>query len=257
MTDTTVSQRPYVLVTNDDGVTAPGLAALIDALRDTCNLIVVAPDGPRSGAGCSITCTQPVSYRLLSDTPCLQVYACSGTPVDCVKMALDIICPRRPDMIVSGINLGNNASICTFYSGTVGAVIEGCIKGLPAVGFSLDTFDAAEANYDVCATHIIKVVDYVIKHGLPKYTFLNVNFPAIDNIKGLRVCRMAMGDWVKEYAPANNPRGGNHFWMTGDYELRDEGDNHDMEALSEGYASVVPQRLDMTDYNLLTKLSEL
>lgn len=254
--ETSLPVRPYVLVTNDDGIVAPGIAALICALQPTCDLCVVAPDGPRSGAACSITCAAPLSYHLVSEEPGMKAFACSGTPVDCVKLALQEVCERKPDLIVSGINHGNNASICTFYSGTMGAVIEGCIKGIPSIGFSLATFEQG-ADFSPCTTWIQQIVQHVLQNSLPLHTFLNVNFPAIPEIKGLKVCRQAMGDWVHEFAPLSCPRPGNWFWLTGEYANRDKGRDHDMAALSAGYASVVPQRLDMTDHDALQSLSAL
>ena len=203
-------KRPYVLVSNDDGIAAPGIAALICALQPIADLIVVAPDGPRSGAACSITSTVPVSYRLVSDEPGLKAYACTGTPTDCVKLALHALCERRPDLVASGINLGNNASVCTFYSGTMGAATEGCIKGIPSIGFSLDTFDASQANYQPCVEHIVRIAQHVLANGLPPYTMLNVNFPNTDRIKGIKACRMAMGDWQHEWHRIECPRGGDH-----------------------------------------------
>ncbi|MCF0195432.1 MAG: 5'/3'-nucleotidase SurE [Bacteroidaceae bacterium] len=249
--------RPYVLITNDDGIVAPGIAALICALQPTCDLIAVAPDGPRSGASCSITTTTPLSYHTLNDEPGMQAFACSGTPMDCVKLGLHVLCKRRPDLIVSGVNLGNNATVNTHYSGTIGAVIEGCLKGIPSIGFSLDCADASLANYAICTEYIKRICEHVLKNGLPAQTYLNVNFPLVEEIKGMRVCRMSMGVWDKEFARIDSPRGGHHYWMTGTYSLTDKGKDHDMAALADGYVSIVPQTIDVTDRAAMEALSAL
>ena len=249
--------RPYVLITNDDGIVAPGIAALICALQPTCDLIAVAPDGPRSGASCSITTTTPLSYHTLNDEPGMQAFACSGTPMDCVKMGLHVLCKRRPDLIVSGVNLGNNATVNTHYSGTIGAVIEGCLKGIPSIGFSLDCAAASLANYAICPEYVKRICEHVLKNGLPAQTYLNVNFPLVEEIKGIRVCRMSMGVWDKEFVRIDSPRGGHHYWMAGSYSLTDKGDDHDMAALADGYVSIVPQTIDLTDRAAMKALGAL
>lgn len=231
--------QPLILVTNDDGYQAPGIQALARALRDVGRLLVVAPDGPRSGASRSFTATIPVGLRKVSESPSELWYACTGTPVDCVKLAYETLLTEQPALLVSGINLGDNASVSVHYSGTMGAAIEGALKHIPSVGFSLATFDPA-ADFSPCLPLVRQVVDDVLGNGLPDGQCLNVNFPPTATIKGLRHCRQARGEWVEECVTACHPRGGDWYWFTGRFrDLEPEATDTDMAALREGYASMV------------------
>ena len=266
--------RPLILITNDDGYQACGIQALASVVASFADVYVVAPDGPRSGTACAITCTVPVSFTPIPQpsSPSLlpslaasssdsksegsQWYACSGTPVDCVKLALEQILPRRPDLILSGINHGDNASISAHYSGTIGAVFEGCMKGIPSVAFSLDSHDAF-ADFSPLVPWIRRITSYVLEHGLPKGTCLNVNFPATPTYKGLRFCRMAWGEWKNEFERRDHPRGGDYYWLTGKFELEEHTDGFaDRIALNEGYVAVTPFKLDATDYALREELEK-
>lgn len=250
------SRRPYILVCNDDGISAKGIAAVICALQPFADLLVVAPDGPRSGTSAAITSDRPITYRTVTKEPGLTAIACTGTPVDCTKLALEHLCERRPELIVSGINLGENSSVCTYYSGTMAVVYEGCIKGIPSVGFSLQTNDPL-VDYSLCLPHVERIVKHVLDKGLPPYVCLNVNFPTHCDIKGLRVCRMAMGDWVNEFKQVDCPRGGTWYWLTGEYQLRDSGTDHDAHLLADGYGTIVPIHIDMTAYKAMKSLKKL
>ena len=252
-------ERKLILITNDDGVGAQGIAVLADLMLQLGDVIVVAPDGGRSGAACSITCTQAVtlSRRADMERPGLSVYACSGTPVDCVKLASEQVCPRKPDLVVSGINHGDNASCSIHYSGTMGAVFEGCMKGIPSIGYSLRTLKR-KCNFEPYAETVVRVARHVLEHGLPQDICLNVNFPEVEQLAGLRICRMGRGRWVQEWISANNPRGMNAFWLTGKFlNMEPHTGDSDYWALDHGYAAVTPIRLDMTAYDMLSSLVSL
>lgn len=248
------NDRKLILITNDDGVSAQGIAVLTELMQELGDVIVVAPDGPRSGASCGITPTRPVGLREVERTAGKVVYACSGTPVDCVKLASEQCVPRLPDLVVSGINHGDNASVSIHYSGTMGAVIEGCAKGVPSIGFSLRTF-SHHCDFTPYREAIVKVARYVLENGLPEQVCLNVNFPEVERLEGIRVCRMGRGLWTGEWVDAHNPHGQRQFWLTGRFvNLDPDDDDVDYNALDQGYATIVPIRLDMTDYDSMAAL---
>ena len=188
--------KPLILLSNDDGYQAKGINELIKALRDEADLVVVAPDGPRSGASGAITSAVPVHYEKMSEEEGLVVYKCSGTPVDCTKLALHAIVDRIPDMVIGGINHGDNSSVNVHYSGTMGVVIEGCLKGIPSIGFSLCNH-AADADFSFTLPYVKSIVKNTLANGLPYGTCLNVNFPDTENLKGIRICRQT--DGIYEY----------------------------------------------------------
>lgn len=250
-------QRKLILVTNDDGVSAQGIGELSNLMTALGDVIVVAPDSPRSGAACSITHTVPVGLRLFSETESIRVYACSGSPVDCVKLALEQACPRRPDLLVSGINHGDNASCSIHYSGTMGAVIEGCLKSIPSVGYSLRT-RRQQCDFAPYRQAVTDIARFVLEHGLPRDVCLNVNFPEVGQLAGVRVARMARGNWENEWAPAQHPRGENAYWLTGEFtNLEPEQTDTDYWALDHGYAAVTPVRTDMTAHEALPLFASL
>ena len=168
--------KKLILITNDDGVKAQGIDELTQLMQPLGDVIVVAPDSARSGAGCSITPTTPIFLHLVREEVGLHVYACSGSPVDCVKLALDQICPRYPDLLVSGINHGDNASCSIHYSGTMGAVFEGCLKDIPSIGYSLRTL-SHQCDFQPYREAILQIARFVLQRGLPQGVCLNVNFP--------------------------------------------------------------------------------
>lgn len=250
-------ERKLILVTNDDGVSAQGINELTHLVSQLGDVVVVAPDTARSGAGCSITHTVPVGLRLFSETESIRVYACSGNPVDCVKLGLEQACPRRPDLLVSGINHGDNASCSIHYSGTMGAVIEGCLKDIPSVGYSLRT-RSAQCDFTPYQQAIVHISRFVLEHGLPQGICLNVNFPEVHQLAGVRITRMARGNWRHEWVSAHHPHGTNSFWLTGEfYNLEPECDDTDYWALDHGYASITPIQLDMTAHHALAMLAPL
>jgi 5'-nucleotidase len=244
--------RPLILVTNDDGIEARGIAALCNALRGLGRIIVVAPDGPRSGHACSFTCTRPLELRLLSDDGDVARLTVSGTPVDCVKLAFHRIFPkRRPDLLVSGINHGANSSICVVYSGTMGAAIEGCIVGVPAIGFSLCDH-RPDADFTTATAYVRRIAQQVLTHGLERGICLNVNIPSGGSIQGVRVARQADGYWTREFDHIEDQPDCEVYRVTGEYANREpEAADTDEYLLARGYVTVVPTQVDLTAHRRL------
>lgn len=250
-----MNRKPLILVTNDDGYQAKGIASLAEAMRDLGEVIVFAPDTHRSGMSSAISTSHPLWARLLRKEDDLSVYACNGTPVDCVKLALNEFTGRKPDLLVSGINHGSNAGISVIYSGTMGAAIEGCIFDVPSVGFSLCDF-TPDADFSPSVEIAKKVAATVLQEGLPKGVCLNVNIPA-GEVKGLKMTTQTQGKWVNEYYRSKDGEGRDVFWMTGNFEnWEEDNDNSDEWALANGYAAVVPVRIDMTAYDFLPQLKK-
>ena len=244
------NSKPLILLSNDDGYQAKGINELIKALRDEAELVVVAPDGPRSGASCTITSDVPVHDEKVREEEGLLVYKCSGTPVDCTKLALPAILQRTPDMIIGGINHGDNSSVNVHYSGTMGIVVEGCLKGIPSIGLSLCNH-AADADFSFTLPYVQNTVKSTLKNGIPKGTCLNVNFPDTKDIKGIRVCRQTDGDWINEFAECNHPRNTGYFWLTGSYKNNEPSvEETDHWALDNGYVAITPTQVDVTAYGL-------
>lgn len=247
-------QRPLILIANDDGYQAKGIRSLIEMVRDFGDVLVCAPDGPRSGYSRAFT-TMVLFNKLISSEPGLDIYGCSGTPVDCVKMAYHQIVNRTPDLVLSGINHGDNASTNAQYSGTVGVAIEGAMKGIPSIAFSLCDY-SEDADFTPMTEVVRHLVGKVLSEGLPHYTCLNVNFPVTDDYKGIRMCRMAHGQWHKEVEKREHPRGGlDYYWMTGYYESDEpEAVDTDAWALAHGYCAITPLTVDLTDHKALHEL---
>lgn len=252
--------RKMILVTNDDGYQAGGIQALVDSLRGLGRIVVCAPDSPRSGFSASFTCTRPVTLRRISDDGDVAVYACSGTPVDCVKLALHrFFSEKNPDLIVSGINHGGNDSICIMYSGTMGAVLEGCVVGVPAVGFSL-LDHRKEADFRVAKRYTHSICADLLAHPMPYGVTLNVNIPAVESIQGVRVCRQADGMWEKEFHFIEGDENADEavFQVTGEYKCR-EADSPEVDRywLDRDYVSVVPVGVDYTSHQHLSSFKYL
>lgn len=247
---TTVPSRPLILVTNDDGTFSPGIAALVRAAAQWGEVVVLAPDSPQSGMGHAITITEPILINPIDTFPGIQAYACSGTPVDCVKLAKNVILKgRNIDLCVSGINHGSNASINIIYSGTMSAAMEASIEGIPSVGFSLldYSFEADMSGAEMYASRIIK---WLLENPQPANTLLNVNIPAlpISALNGLRVCRQGEGTWIEDFQEGTDPRGRKYYWLTGRFEGESHNSETDLWALENGYISIVPSRHDLTSY---------
>lgn len=250
-------KKPLILVTNDDGITAPGIRQLIKIMNEIGDVVVVAPDSPQSGKGHAVTIdsTLYVSKRII-DNGIQTEYSCSGTPADCVKIARHEILKRTPDLCVSGINHGSNSSINVIYSGTMSAAVEAGIEGIPAIGFSLLDF-SWNADFSQSEAFIKKITLSVLKNGLPKGTVLNVNIPNLkkEAIKGIKICRQAKARWVEKFDKRINPNGREYYWLTGEFVNEDKGEDTDQWALDNGYISVVPVQYDLTAYHAIGQLN--
>ena len=249
--------RPYLLLSNDDGVQAPGLNFLIETLRPYADLLVMAPDSARSGFSCSITAAHPLTYRVLRREEGLTVCACSGTPTDCVKMALNLFPDRKPDLVVGGINHGDNSSVNAHYSGTMGVAIEGALQGYPSVAFSLCDH-REDADFSPLRPYLVDFMFKAIAVGLPPFTCLNINFPLAPRFKGVKVCRMARSRWQKEVEHRRHPWGADYYWLVGEnVELEPEATDTDRWALAHGYMAVTPTQLDVTARELMEVLQDI
>ncbi|WP_350286242.1 5'/3'-nucleotidase SurE [uncultured Croceitalea sp.] len=252
-------KKPLILVTNDDGITAPGLRSLIRFMKELGEVVVVAPDSPQSGMGHAITIDNTLySKKVVIDTEkgAPLEFSCSGTPADCVKLALQELLDKRPDLVVSGINHGSNASINVIYSGTMSAAIEAGIEGIPAIGFSLCDY-GWDADFSATGDAIKQIVSEALKNGIPQGIVLNVNIPKTDGIapKGIKVCRQARANWKEKFDKRTSPTGKEYYWLTGEFELLDKGEDTDIRALDQGYVSVVPTQFDMTAHHTIQNIS--
>ena len=252
-----MKHKPLILVTNDDGITAPGVRALIDVMRHMGDIIVVAPDSPQSGTGHAITINNTLHINKVSaDGAAFDEYSCSGTPVDCVKLAVNEILKRKPDLCVSGINHGSNSSINVIYSGTMSAAVEAGIEGIPAIGFSLMDFDW-NADFEAVKPFVKKIAKEVLDNGLPEGVVLNVNFPKLKTpeVKGIKVCRQAKAIWMEKFDKRKTPQGKDYYWLTGEFVNQDAGEDTDEWALANGYVSVVPVQFDLTAHHAIQQLN--
>jgi 5'-nucleotidase len=251
------SHRPLILVTNDDGITARGIRALIDVAREFGEVWVVAPDSPQSGMGHAITVNNILRLNEVHNEPeDVREFACSGTPVDCVKLAVYRVLKRRPDLLLSGINHGANNSINVIYSGTMSAAVEGAVEGIPSIGFSL-LDHSWEADFSAAKNVVRTMVHNVLQHGMPTGTCLNVNIPAVpeDDIRGIRICRQAKAWWEDEFDMRTDPGGKTYYWITGQLHNEDHGEDTDIWALQHNFVSVVPVQYDLTAYHAMAVLN--
>lgn len=245
-----------ILITNDDGVNAKGISELVGIARKYGKVVVVAPDGARSGQSNAITMTEPLYKTKLLEEDGLSIYKCSGTPTDCVKMALNNILDKKPDFIFSGINHGSNSSVNVIYSGTMGAVLEGCSQGITSVGFSLCDH-SKDADFSLFLPFVESIIAKVSTQDLPQGVCLNVNAP-IGEIKGVRVCMQSKGQWIEEFDKRVNPNGQIYYWMTGVFENAEpENTGTDEWALNNGFVSVVPTTCNLTHYESLAWLKKI
>jgi 5'-nucleotidase len=252
-----MSKRPLILVTNDDGITAPGIRTLIAVMAEIGEVVVVAPDSPQSGMGHAITVNNTLYLNKVSaENAEVTEYNCSGTPVDCVKLAVHEILKCKPDLCVSGINHGSNSSINVIYSGTMSAAVEAGIEGIPAIGFSLGDF-SWNADFEAVKPFVKKIALQVLEHSLPEGTVLNVNFPKLkkDEIKGIKICRQAKAMWMEKFDKRKTPYGKDYYWLTGEFVNQDRGEDTDEFALANGYVSVVPVQFDMTAHHAIQHLN--
>jgi len=252
------AKRPLILVTNDDGITAPGIRALIEVMNEIGDVFVVAPDSPQSAMGHAITINSALycdPIIIEKDAP-QKEYSCSGTPVDCVKMASRQLLDRQPDLCVSGINHGSNSAINVIYSGTMSAAVEAGIEGIPAIGFSLLDY-GMDANFEPSKKYIKTIALTVLKNGLPKGIVLNVNIPKLEasEIKGIKICRQANAHWMEEFDKRVNPMGRTYYWLSGKFINEDKGEDTDEWALHNGYISIVPTKFDLTAHHYIQELN--
>jgi len=246
-------KKSLFLVTNDDGVEARGLKALIDIVKPLGRVLVVAPADPQSGMSHAITVKNPLRLTKILDEEDLEIYKCYGTPVDCVKMALNQLLCDRPDYLVSGINHGSNASTSVFYSGTMGAALEGCINEVTSIGFSLLNTDH-DADFTAASYYTDLIIRKVIRNGLPKLVCLNVNIPDgnKEGIAGIRFCRQNKGYWIEEFDKRTDPVGKHYFWLTGNFHNTEpDATDTDEWALEHQFVSIVPMQTDLTCYTTL------
>lgn len=248
-------QKPLILISNDDGYQAKGINALVSMIADFGDIIVCAPDGGRSGKSRAFS-MEMLTMKEISHEGNVQVWSCSGTPVDCVKMAYHRLCDRKPSLVIGGINHGDNASTNAHYSGTVGIVIEGAMKGIPSIAFSLCDY-SEDADFEPMRDLVRKLVGKVLAEGLPHYVALNVNYPLVPEIKGVKACRMCHGHWRKEVDKCSHPtRNYDYYWMTGFYQNDEpEAQDTDAWALANGYVSVTPITVELTDFAYLKELN--
>jgi len=249
--------KPLILVTNDDGITAPGIRVLISVMSEIGTVVVVAPDKPQSAMGHAITLNSTLFINKVSlENAIVTEYSCSGTPVDCVKLAVNEILHQKPDLCVSGINHGSNSSINVIYSGTMSAAVEAGIEGIPAIGFSLLDYDW-NADFDAVKPSIRKITLEVLEKGMPENVVFNVNFPKLkeNEIKGIKICRQAKAIWMEKFDKRITPQGKDYYWLTGEFVNQDKGEDTDEWALENGYISVVPVQFDLTAHHTIQQLN--
>ena len=251
------ARRPVILVTNDDGVMAPGIRHLVEAVQDLGQVVVVAPDKPQSGMGHAITIGSPLRLHHVKLMDGVEAWSTSGTPVDCVKLAVDKVLRRKPDICLSGINHGSNHSINVIYSGTMSAAIEASIENIPSIGFSLLDF-SLEADFTGAKIYARRIVEKVLAMKADKHLCLNVNIPAVDPqlIRGIKFCRQAYAKYEEDFHERKDPAGKKYYWLTGEFQNFDKGKDTDVWALHNNYVSVVPVQFDLTNHILKNKLEK-
>lgn len=247
--------KPLILITNDDGADANGIEVLTRLMMQIGDVVVVAPDSPRSAQSNALTVTHPIRFKKMEEKEGLIRYSCTGTPTDCVKLALNEIVERTPDLVVAGINHGSNAAINVIYSGTMGAVLEGCENGILSIGFSINSH-LLDVDFSIFESFILQITKTALKNGMPHGTCLNVNAPT-GNIKGVRISRQCDGRWVKEFAKRTDPQGRSYFWLTGYFENHEpEVEETDEWAINQGYISIVPTKIDLTAHEIIDSIKK-
>jgi 5'-nucleotidase len=251
-------EKPVILVTNDDGISAPGIQNLVEAVKHLGKVVVVAPDKAQSGMGHAITIGQPLRLHKVNVFGDIEAYSCTGTPVDCVKLAVDKVLHRKPDICVSGINHGANHSINVIYSGTMSAAVEAAIESIPSAGFSLLDYNI-EADFTGARKYARLIVEKMLAQKMDKHTVLNVNIPSMPEnfLKGIKICRQAYAKYEEDFVERQDPHGRMYYWLTGEFVNFDKGKDTDVWALANNYVSIVPVQFDLTNYVLKTKLEKL
>jgi len=250
-------EQPIILITNDDGITAPGIRALVEAARPLGKVVVVAPDKPQSGMGHAITIGTPLRMDKVEMFDGIEAWQTSGTPVDCVKLAVDKILHRKPDLCISGVNHGANHSINVIYSGTMSAAMEASIESIPSIGFSLLDY-RFEADFTAATFYANLIIKTILKQKLDKHLLLNVNIPPVpkDEIKGIKICKQAYAKYVEDFDERKDPQGKKYYWLTGEFVNFDKSKDTDVWALQHNYVSVVPVQFDLTNYTLKQQLEK-
>lgn len=257
MTENNSPKKPVILITNDDSYSAAGIRKLISLMRPLGKVVVVASELIMSGMGHAITIKTPLRMKKIASEPDYEEYVCNGTPADCVKLGTQVVLKSKPDLVVSGINHGSNASINVIYSGTMAAVLEACIDGIPAIGFSLLEY-SMDADFSHVDEYVTAITNQAISRGLPHGVCLNVNIPAIsdEKPKGIKVCRQSHARWVEEFDSRMDPRGGDYHWLTGRFENDDLSEDTDQFALENNYVSVVPVQYDLTAHQAIDTIKD-
>ena len=253
------NKKYLILVTNDDGIQANGIRLLIETVKSLGKVVVVAPDSPQSAKSHSISTINPVAIQKISESENYLEYSCSGTPVDCVKIAIHEILERKPDLIVSGINHGTNSSVSVLYSGTMAAAIEGSLNGISSIGFSVNNYQH-DADFTPALPFVKEISEFVLKTGLEYGISLNVNFPDVttQTINGLKVCRACEGTWEEKFVNANEPHGRHAYWLTGKFRnMEPDATDTDEYFINQGFASIVPIKADFNAYNQIQGLKGL
>lgn len=253
-------KKPLVLISNDDGINASGLLSLIDTLSNfDIEIIVMAPEQEQSGKSHSISIDHILRVKQMPTYRNAKMYMCTGTPGDCVKAGLYLLCKdRKPDMILSGINHGYNFSVSTLYSGTIAAAQEGCIAGVSSIAFSLGNFNATPVDFNNANKYIQSIFTTTLTNKLPKGIYLNVNVPQTNEIKGIKICKLAKGKFIDSFNKHLDPRNKEYYWLTESFELlEDKNDDHDFKYLQQGYITIVPIHFDITAYNEIDRLEKL
>lgn len=250
-------KRPLILITNDDGIQAKGLKSLIEAVEPFGDIVIVAPDKPQSGMGHAITVNDVLR---MNQSPLYKQYnahTCTGTPVDCVKLAIAEVIKGKPDLLVSGINHGENSASNVLYSGTMSAAVEGAMEDIPSIGFSLLDFDT-DADFTGAQWAVKEVVQRALNGEFPKSICLNVNIPQLkaEEIKGIKVCRQAKAYWNDSFDKRFDQFGKPYYWLKGDFNRDDWREDTDIWALDNGFVSVVPTQFDMTAYHSISEIAE-
>lgn len=248
-------KKPLILITNDDGISAKGISALIDTMKQFGEIVVVAPDKPQSGMGHAITVNHPLRLNRSKIYPDIEAYSCTGTPVDCVKLGIYEIMKRKPDLVVSGINHGANFSTNVLYSGTMSAAVEGAMENIPSIGFSLCDF-SADADFSGAKKIVEEVTSLALKNDFPSHICLNVNIPKLppQEIKGLKFCKQAAAYWDDRFEERKDPFGHSYYWLTGNFQEIEAEKDTDLHYIQEGYATIVPTQFDMTAHEVINQL---
>lgn len=249
-------KKPLIFVTNDDGIFSKGIRTLVEVVKPYGRVVVIAPDKPQSGMGHAITINNVLRMAKSDIFDDVETYTCTGTPVDCVKLGIYELMKRKPDLLLSGINHGANTSTSVLYSGTMSAAVEGAMESIPSIGFSLADYNS-EADFNVSKKVVEMIMQKILANPMPHGVCLNINVPKIkaSEFKGLKVCRAAHAYWEDRFDKRQDQYGNPYYWLTGEFSNEDKGEDTDLFALNQGFASVVPVQFDLTAYHAMAELN--